>query len=79
MEIHIPDLNASALVNSFKDPGVLLAVANFIFVILTQVWGWDISIGDYMAIAAPVIAVITGRAITTIAKNKTNGGINGKS
>lgn len=71
MTFNIPDLNASALINGFKDPGVLLALANMMFVIITQALKWNISIADYMAVATPVIAVITGKTVSTIASYRT--------
>lgn len=73
LNISIPDLNASALISGFKEPGVLLALANMIFVIVTQLLKLDISVSEYMAVATPVIAVITGKTAADIAKYaKTN-------
>lgn len=68
MTFNIPDLNASALVNGFKSPGVLLALADMIFMIVTKLLNLDISVTEYMAVASPVIAVISGQSVSDIAK-----------
>ena len=75
LNINIPDLNASALVNSFKEPSVLLTLLNMIFVVVTQVFHVEgLSIGDYMAVAGPIIALITGKAVVTATTNKATNG-----